>query len=51
MKRLALGIIVALIVWGISQNPDQWADAAEGFGGKLATAANGIGTFFVRVLT
>lgn len=51
MKRLAFGIIVALILWGISQNPGQWADAAEGLGDKIANAADGFGTFLTRVLT
>lgn len=51
MKRALFGIFVALIVWGISQNPGQWADAAEGLGGKIAHAADGFGTFLTRVLT
>ncbi len=51
MRRLVLGIIVALILWGISQNPGQWADAAEGLGDKIGTAADGFGTFLTRLLT
>lgn len=51
MKRAAFAILVALVLWGISQNPGQWADAAEGGGDKLANVADNFGTFLTRVLT
>lgn len=51
MKRLALAILIGLILWGISQNPGQWADATEGAGDKLANVADNFGQFLTRVLT
>lgn len=51
MRKLLLGAVVVLVLYGISQNPNQWADAGEGLGDKLATAADGFGTFLTRLFT
>ena len=51
MRKLLLIVVIGLVLYGISQNPNQWATAGEGLGDQLASIADGFGTFFTRLLT
>lgn len=51
MKRLALLAVIGIVLYGISQNPNRWADAGQGLGSTVADVADGFGTFFTRLLT
>lgn len=51
MRKLVLLAVVAIVLYGISQNPNRWADAGHGLGSTVADVADGFGTFFTRLLT
>jgi hypothetical protein len=51
MKRVIALLLVAVLVYGISQNPRRWAKAGKHVGNQIATAADGFGTFITDLAT
>ena len=51
MRRLILLALIALVVFGISQQPHAWANGTSHVGHHIADIARGFGTFITDVLT
>lgn len=51
MRKILAAVLLALLIYGISQNPGTSADTVAALGNKAGKALAGIGTFLHQVVT